>query len=230
MSETRYLGVGLYSYAEAARIIGVAPSTLRSWVREYYYEVEGRRYHRAPIIRRHFPDQPILTFLELIELLFVKLFREHGVSMRAIRLASHRAAEMFETDYPFAVRRFDTDGRRIFATLKDVAEDGTLIQDLSRGQLAFETIVRPFFRKLEYEGNMAALTFWPRERGGRVVLDPRRNFGHPIDAETGIPTRVLYDAFVSDAGHSVEAVADWYEVPVAAVEAAVSYETSLDAA
>lgn len=229
MDEKQYLGVGLYSYADAARIIGVPPSTLRSWVRDYFYDARGRPYRRKPVIRRYFPDEPILTFLELIELLFVKLFRDHGVSMPTIRLASARAAQMFNHDYPFAVQRFDTDGQRIFATLKDEADDATLVQELARGQLAFDRFVRPFFRKLEYEGSMLALTYWPLERTGRIVLDPRRNFGQPIDADTGVPTRVLYNALVGGAGRTAEQVADWYEVPVAAVEAAIAYEAFLHA-
>lgn len=229
MGKKRYIGVGLYTYSEAARIIGVKPSTLRGWVKEYYYTARGARYHHEPVIVRYFsPQEPILTFRELVEPLFVQLFRAEGVSMRAIRRASQRAARMFDTDYPFAVKRFDTDGRRIFATLEHEAHG--LMEDLSQGQFVFEAIVRPFFRKREYCGDADAVKFWPLERQGRVVLDPERSFGKPIDAETGVLTAVLFDAVMAGQGQSVKEVADWYEVSIAAVEAAVAYERSLHAA
>lgn len=224
MGEKTYLGVGLYTYPEAARIIGVHPAVLRRWAREYYYTSRGRPYRHQPVIARSFPDEPILTFLELIELLFVRLFRAEGVSMEVIRRASKRATKIFDSDYPFALKRFDTDGRYIFATLKDDAESTQIIEDLSRGQYAFDSVIRPFFRKLEYQENASALTLWPREREGRIVLDPQRVFGKPIDAETGVPTAVLHEAVIASGENSEVEVAEWYDVPVEAVIAAVAYE------
>ncbi len=231
MGRATYLGVGLYTFPEAARIIGVKPSTLRRWAKAYHYKSRNRAYFHTPIITRYLDDEePILTFLELIELLFVKLFRSEGVSMSLIRQAAQRAAERWETPYPFAVKRFDTDGKYIFATLGREGNHHLLLEDLSRGQLVFDRVVRPFFRKLEYQGDADALKFWPMDRDGRVVLDPQRAFGKPIDAETGVPTLVLFDAVRAGQGQSAQEIAEWFEVPIAAVEAAVEYERSLEAA
>ncbi len=188
MEQDTYLGVGLYSIPEAARIIGVDSSTLRRWVNEYYYMSRGQRYKHQPVIRRRFSVRPVLSFLELVELLFVRLFRQEGVPMETIRRASERASQLFETDYPFAVKRFDTDGARIFATLSEDKAVEDQIQDLAKGQFAFEAVVKPFFRKLEYQDSLTALTIWPRDKQGRIVIDPERNFGKPVDAETGVPT------------------------------------------
>lgn len=224
MLTASYVGVGLYTYPEAARIIGVDARTLRRWAQDYYYTARGRSYRHEPVIQRSFPDEPVLTFLELVELLFVRLFRAEGVSMEVIRRASTRASQMFGTEYPFAVKRFDTDGTRIFATLGADNDSQQIVEDITRGQYAFDTVIRPFFRKLDYDGSDHALTLWPRERQGRVVIDPERHFGKPIDAETGVPTAVLAEAVNGDRGQSVEDVAAWYEVPIDAVIAAVAYE------
>jgi uncharacterized protein (DUF433 family) len=223
-----YLGVGLYSFPEAARIIGVAPRTLRRWAREYLYQSRGNEYFHASVIARHFgPDEP-LTFLELIEFLFVKLFRSEGVSLAVIRRASERATMLFHTPYPFTIRRFDTDGNRIFATLEhESSHDRVMIEELSKGQLAFDRVVRPFFRKLDYYDDENVLRYWPMEHSGRVVLDPQRAFGKPIDADTGVPTEVLFDALIAGEGQSAAAVAEWFEVPEEAVIAAERYERSL---
>lgn len=228
MDKTTYLGVGLYSYPMAAHILGVKSSTLRRWVTEYTDHAKAKRQLNRPIITRYFsPEQRILSFLELVELHFVKLFRAEGVSMLTIRRASARAAQMFDTAYPFAVQRFDTDGKAVFASLISASGSTCLVEDLSRGQLAFERVVKPFFRRLDYFGDADALTLWPRERGGRVVLDPQRSLGKPMDAETGVLTSVLTDAVSADGGHSILEVANWYEVPIEAVEAAVAYERTL---
>lgn len=225
-----YLGIGLYSFPEAARIIGVKPPTLRRWAKEYRYTSRGTTYAHHPVIPRHFDaDASTLTFLELIELLFVRLFRAEGVSMAAIREASLRAAQRFGTPYPFAVQRFDTDGKYIFATMGEEPGNQAMIEDITRGQFAFDTVVRDLFRKLDFDhrGNSEALRFWPLEHEGRIVLDPERGFGKPIDAETGIATEALFDAVTAGKGQSHAEVAAWFAVPIAAVEAAITYERML---
>jgi len=231
LNPSRYVGVGLYSFPEAARIIGITPAKLRRWAGQYRRKVPGTEYLSKPVISRYFPDgEHVLTFLELVELLFVKLFREEGVSMQVIREAAEEAARRFDTPYPFAVKRFDTDGQRIFATLREESQEERSIVELGKGQYVFDAVVRLFSRKIEYQDGGDALRYWPRDREGRVVLDPQRSFGKPIDAETGVPTRALYDAVLAGGGQSPVVVAEWFGVPLDAVEAAVAFERSLLAA
>lgn len=155
-----YLGIGLYSFPEAARIIVVKPSTLRRWAKEYRYTSRRTTYLHQPVGPRHLgANESPLTFVELIELLFVKLFRAEGVSMPAIHKASQRVAQRFGTPYPFAVQRFATDGRYIFATLGEESGNQGMVEDLTRGQFAFDTVIRDLFRKLDYRGNSDALRF-----------------------------------------------------------------------
>jgi uncharacterized protein (DUF433 family) len=225
------VGVGLYSFPEAARIVGVPAAKLRRWISQYRRPAAGGERLSVPVIHRHFAEDPhVLTFLELVELLFVKLFRSAGVSMSVIRRAAEEASGTFGTPYPFAVKRFDTDGRRIFATLQPRSAEERVLVELGKGQSVFEGVVRPFFRKLEYHGEGDALRYWPMEREGRVVLDPERAFGQPIDAETGVPTRTLYSAVTAGNGQTPREVAWWFGVPVEAVKAAVAYQQSLLAA
>jgi uncharacterized protein (DUF433 family) len=231
VSQCALVGVGLYSIPDAARIIGLKPAILRRWVSEYTYTSHGVTYRHRPVVSpRRSGTKGVLTFLELIELLFVKQFRAEGVPMQVIRKAAQAAARKFDTPYPFAVRRFDTDGRSIFETLKAQPDGEAIVEDLARGQYVFDLVVRPFFRKLDYSDAGIALKFWPLDREGRVVLDPEREFGAPIDEETGVPTRALFDAVRAGGGQSSETVAAWFEVPLPAVEAAVRYESMLAAA
>ena len=223
-----YLGVGLYAFPEAARIIGVKPSTLRNWVSAYTNRVRGTEYTPTPVIARSLPpDEQLLTFTELVELLFVKQFRKAGLSMQTIRKAARAAQERFGTPYPFASRRFYTDGKHIFASLGETSDGEARLEDIIRNQLAFDELVGPFLRKLDYQDEQIARRFWPREHKGRVVLDPRRSFGTPIDAETGVPTATLYDAVIANPDQDHTTIAKWFGVPPEAVRAAVEYEESL---
>ncbi|HEY8597188.1 MAG TPA: hypothetical protein VIL85_02085 [Thermomicrobiales bacterium] len=228
---TDYLGVGFYSYTDAARIIGIPPAKLRRWVRDYVYYIRALRSNQRPLVVRRFdPQDHVLSFLELIELLFVSLFRQEGLSLRVIREAAEIASLWFSTDYPFAIKQFNTDGQHIFATLADEADSSEIMAELGKGQLAFPMVIEPFLRKIDYRADNLAQAFWPLGRQERVVIDPERSFGKPIDAEMGVPTSTLYSAFRAEGPDSISRVARWYEVPVAAVEGAITFERALRAA
>jgi uncharacterized protein (DUF433 family) len=181
------------------------------------------------VSRRFDPQEKTITFAELIELHFIKMFRDEGVSLQTIRKASLAASKKYKTEYPFCVKRFDTDGRDIFATLVSKETKAEIIEDLKCGQLVFEKIIRPFFHKLEYESTVEPARYWPMEKSGRVVLDPARKFGKPIESETGIQTRAIYEALSAGCGQDEATVAKWLGIPVAAVRAAAAYERGLAA-
>jgi len=212
-------GSGLYSIRQAAKLLRLRPSVLKYWI--------GQRGELHPVVLPEFTDDSILSFAQLMELHFVKMFRDEGVSFQYIRKAAKNASQQFKAQYPFTVKRFDTDGRSIFATMKSKETDKTIVQDLEKGQLVFQTIIRPFFKKLDYSRSNEVERFWPLKQKGRVVLDPQRRFGQPIDSETGVPTRALIDAVTAGDGQDAKTVAKWFDVPLEAVKAAIRFEKSL---
>lgn len=74
---------------------------------------------------------------------------------------------------------------------------------------------------------MASEWPWPTGKDDRIVVDPRRQFGQPIDAETGVPTSIL--AAAAKAEGWVEKAARAYRVPVVSVKRAVRFERKLGA-
>ena len=155
------------------------------------------------------------------------LYLHEGVKLAVIRKAAAAAAKNIRTAYPFSVRRFDTDGRTIFATLLSDKTNRRYLEDLNRGQFVFEKIMRPFFRKLEYNQADQLVGYWPDGKRGRVLLDPARKFGKPIDADTGVPTSTIFSALQAGKGQSPEDVARWLGIPMAAVLAADKFERSI---
>jgi len=232
-ADTSLLGIGLYSISEAARLLCVNTTTARRWVDGYTYRLRGVERASAPVIQRDLPKQnstDVLTFLDLMELYFVDIFRGNGVRMSVVREAARVGAALFKTRHPFAVVRFQTDGQRIFATPDERDEEMRAIIgsagmiELAPAQWVFESFARPFCTDIEY-GAEEALKYWPLGKEKRVVLDPQRAFGKPIDAETGVSTFVLYQA--SKSGETLKDIADWYDVPEVAIGQAVEYEKSL---
>ncbi|HEY3969138.1 MAG TPA: DUF433 domain-containing protein, partial [Planctomycetaceae bacterium] len=130
-------------------------------------------------------------------------------------------------EYPFTVKRFDTDGRSIFATLAGKETKKEFIEELHHGQLVFKKLIRPFFRKLDYSATSDIERFWPMKKSGRIVLDPMRRFGQPIDSQTGISTRTVFEAVNAGDGQDERIVARWFDIPLEAVRAAVRFERSL---
>jgi uncharacterized protein (DUF433 family) len=229
-----YLGIGVYGIAEAAQILGVPAQKVRRWADGYTFRVADQRRASPGLFARDFPElaaQKILTFLDLIELKVIAAYRKLNIPMHYIREVSQWACREFGVTHPFAVRRFHTDGSKLFVEHAPVISAGVIPQRVFRQamekQYLLDKIVEPFFKTLEYEGDLTR-RYWPLGRNRRVVMDPRRGFGKPIDEPTGIPTYVLF-AMVRG-GEPIERVAWWYEVDEEAVEQAVEFETSLLAA
>jgi len=220
-SANSYIGRGAYSVADAARIVGRHYNTIRRWLSP----------DEGIIARAYDPNVHTISFAELMELHFIDMFESEGVTFQTIRRAAEIASKRFDTDYPFTVKRFDTDGKTIFATLADEAsakkKKKVLVEDLKNCQYVFVSIMKPFFRKLDYSSKSDISRYWPMSKRGRVVLDPARSFGQPIDDKTGIPTKALYDAVLAGGGQSIKEVARWFGVQESAVKAAVKFEKSL---
>jgi len=226
MGEHNYLGIGLYTIPEAARIVHVSPARLRRWLQGYKFQ--GRS--AEPVLHRELPEleeHGVVTFLDLVGLILVSHFRSKGVSLQAIRENARIASERLHTDHPFAVKRFHLLGKELIA--ETVARDTAhgprrLYEDLRKSQLILDQVAESFFGNLHYEGDLAR-QYWPLGKDRRVVLDPTRAFGQPADPTTGVPTHVLYGMY--KAGESAEDVARSFHVDLEAVHSAIEYEQSL---
>jgi uncharacterized protein (DUF433 family) len=234
------VGVGLYSVSEAGRLLSQqigarqGRQKLKRWGFGYWYPYGQEKRKSWPLVKDGGPNLAgcdLFTFAQLIELLVMGAFRNEGVSMQVIRAAHKQAQKEFKTSHPFVLRRFDTDGSKIFARLTpdDVGDHITpddLTVELTRCQVVMDKVVRPFFRNIDYVKDIAS-RLWPMGQDRTVVIDPERAFGKPINNQTGVPTAVLYA--MHHGGSSEPVIADWYEVPLQGVKDAIEYEGALRA-
>ncbi len=217
------LGVGLYTAAEASGLTGIPSLRIRRWLTGYAHGPNDAQGWSDPLWTPQLPrvgTDVALGFRDLMQLKFVASFTAAGISLHSIRRALAIGRQMVGDERPFSTTRFRTDGRTIFLQVRSEAEEPTLIDLLNR-QYAFHRVVEPSFRDIDF-GEAAAERWWPMSHRSRVVVDPARNFGHPILVEQGVPTRAIADAVASEG--SVAKVAKVFDLPVGAVRDAMAFE------
>jgi uncharacterized protein (DUF433 family) len=235
------LGRGAYGATEALRLInfqrpGVAPTVerravSRNTVARWLFGYEHGTARSAPLWRPDYvatDDEHVLevSFRDLIELRFVKTFRDAGLSLQTIRECFDRAVEAVNDQRPFSTRQFRTDGKTIFLEITNNVREGELL-DLKRRQNAFHRIVEPSLHDLEFDADVLVRWFPLGMSHKSIVIDPARAFGRPIVSTGGVPTETISRAVKIEG--SPERVAKLYELPTAAVREAVAFQQQLAA-
>jgi uncharacterized protein (DUF433 family) len=175
-----------YTFAEAGRLIGRKPSTLRRWALGHDRTYQGEPRHDPPLIRvdgePQEGDRP-LSFLNLIELRFLASWRQY-ISLPAIRAALDYCAKELRADRPLLDLEFKRHGRELF-----VEYEKQLVSANRAGQLAWPEGAVVLFAQLDYDqSEHAAFRWWPLGRERPVLLDTRINGGQPTTAANGVRT------------------------------------------
>ncbi|VIO74053.1 DUF433 domain-containing protein [Bradyrhizobium ivorense] len=227
---------GSYSAVESLRLLNFTRSgapkehrlsrqTVTRWIRGYEHGEEG---YSEPLWTPDYAnddDQIELSFRDLIELRFVKAFRDLGIGLPTIRDCYRRAVEEVQDERPFSTQRFRTDGKTIFLDITEKDHDGRMI-DLKRRQQVFRSIIEPSLRDLEFDASTVSRWYPLGIKHRLVVIDPKRSFGRPI-VQGGVPTEVLAAAVAVEG--SVDAVARLYEVAKSEIRSALEFEQRLAA-
>jgi len=95
--------------------------------------------------------------------------------------------------------------------------------NLVTDQREFSRIVQTFLKELEFSGD--DIIWWPLGKQRQIVVDPRRNFGQPTVARSGVPAETLARSVKANASQGL--VARWYEVQPEEVRDAVEFAHSL---
>ena len=228
MAQTRLIGIGLYTVPEAARLTNIAVPRIRRWLGGYRYRDGDREHTSAPLWQPEVPkfgSKLELSFRDLMELRFVHLFLERGLSLHAIRRAIEKAVAIFGIERPLSTQCFRTDGRTIFLEVAREMDEPALL-DLKRDQYLFHRMVAPSFKDIDFERGLPA-RWWPTSERKGIVLDPKRAFGKPILADYGIPVAALADTY--EVRCSFKLVGLDFGVPEKAAREAVAFQERLAA-
>ena len=178
----RRLYLPAYQVRDAARYSGTASQTVSYW--------RYRGGELGPALPGRVRRQS-LSYLDLIEIAFVATFRALGVPLQRIRKARAYAAQVLNSEYPFAEYKWLTEGHHVMLDLRELEDDatiGSLVVGDSSGQITWEEMVGERFNQFDYEQELA-LIWHVRGRNNPVTIDPRISFGAPTVG--GIPTWVL---------------------------------------
>jgi len=217
------IGVGVYTPAEASQLLGVSSAKIVRWLRGY----DIHETHYPPLWRPQIDlgdDHVYLGFRDLMEVRVANAFIERGLSSQKVRRAIEIAREMLMEERPLSTARFRTDGLTVF--LQVLKEDGAdQMIDLFRNQHVFREIIEPSLRNIDFDDDGIPFRWWPRGKQARIVVDPRRAFGQPIEVDTGVPALILSAA--AKAEGSPENAARVWGVPVSAIRRAVDFQNVL---
>jgi hypothetical protein len=221
------IGVGVYTPAEAGRLLHVQPSKISRWLRGH--KMGGRFYEPlwTPEVDLN-DDRVFLGFRDLMEARVVHGFIRAGVSAIRVRAAIQLARDVLGRDHPLSTNRFRTDGREIFLHVIETDPDGTereRLLNLFKRQYEFKGIIDPILKTVDFGDDGNPLLWWPGGRRLHVVVDPARSFGQPIDAASSVPTAVLAAAAKLEGIHGA---ATAYAVSDASVRRAIEFESSME--
>ena len=223
-SSTDLIGIGLYTPAEAARLLAIPAARISRWLRGH----DANEIHYAPLWTPQVAcsdDALVLGFRDLLELRVASTFIEKGLSAQRVREAIRLARNMVADSHPLSTTRFRTDGRTVFLQIAE--EDGrTSLIDLFRRQFAFKELIERSLTNVEYDEAGIPFKWWPTGKASSVVLDPTRSFGQPIEAETSVPVDALVAASLAEG--SDQAAARAWDVPLRAVRRAVAFRRDMD--
>jgi uncharacterized protein (DUF433 family) len=159
-----------------------------------------------------------------MEVRVASAFIDRGLSPQKVRRAIEIARGIIGEERPLSTAKFRTDGRTVFLQL--IKEDGSdEMLDLFRSQHVFREIIEPSLKNIDFVDGIPS-RWWPNGKQARIVVDPQRAFGQPIEADSSVPAAVL--AAAAKAEGSEEAAAKVWSVPIAAVRRAVDFQKRFD--
>jgi uncharacterized protein (DUF433 family) len=223
-----------YSPTEAAQLVSLRPERVTRWLRGYEYRYlakdssRSRTVRQKPVIHRSGAKaSPYASFLDLVDLLFVKRFLDFGFSLQRIRRALNEADKVIGGHH-FAQQCYFTDGTDIYLKVKE-GEIENLLQLLSGGQWVIADVILQFAKQLDFDDTTGFADKWyPNGKQGRIVLDPKIAFGAPTIVDRGVRTANVYDLFVAEESRT-ERVANWMKLESEEVTAAVEFERAIAA-
>lgn len=204
---TQMVGRGIYDLTEAARLVRVHPDTLAGWTTG-----------DGPLVAPAFGQ--LFDFEDLVSLLVISQLWRRGVASTEIRRGVELLADELEVHRPLAhaeaPKRLATVGSAFFAHIGEWADAGKGFQ------LAFQPMIEPVLRPLEYDTSGMAHLWRPAEH---VTARPVVQAGSPCVESTRVPTSVI--AGLLDAGEDLDDVAFDLDLQLEQIESAVRFEKAL---
>ena len=212
-----------YGPVEAARYLRVPAATLRTWMVGRDYPKGDARAMFHPLIKPANRRPLQASFYNLVEAHVLRALRtDHGVALNELRKAISFAERKLQIHRLLLSSDLRTHAGEVF--LDRYVE---LINLSASGQLAMRKIFEDHLRRVEWDEWQFPVRLYPyvgiaqpsAERP--IAIDPGVAFGRPVVLRAGVSTAAIVDRI--DAGESIEALADDYDLTRDEIELAVLY-------
>ncbi|MBU2518071.1 MAG: DUF433 domain-containing protein [Proteobacteria bacterium] len=221
------LDTPMYATSLAAHLTKLNPNRVRRWLQGYQYQLPNGRGEKVtikqkPLVRRKgAADTIYASFLDVIDLLFIKEFIREGFSIQKLRKAFNEAQKLTNKHH-FAHSIFFTRGNKIYMQVKD--NDSGLVELFTNGQWVIEPVIKQYAKRIDFDRVTNYAKRWrPVEGNNQIVIDPKISFGSPIIKGRGITTNTVYDLYLAE-GEKIDPVTSWYGLDKSEVKAAVDFE------
>lgn len=211
------IGNGFYTIPDISWILGLPKSKVRFWLNKYWDGELGANFKKQ--YSWSVANTKAVSFHTLIEFYVLYVIAESGVKTRKILNAHQELANEFGTLFPFAqkhiLENIKSDGQHIYFQVDDtiISLDGSNQFNLN--------FIQIFFKNLDFDDEFLASRFWPLGHDKKIVVDPKRQFGHPVVGSTNIFPETLYNLYKS--GESKEFIAFTYEISEQEVKDAITF-------
>jgi uncharacterized protein (DUF433 family) len=212
-----------YGPAEAARYLHLPAATLRTWLVGRVYP-KGETSATFPPLISPARRQPLqLSFYNLIEAHVLRAMRtEHGVALAELRKAIAYAEKKLHIPRLLLSPELRTHAGEVF--LDRYVE---LINLSASGQLAMRKLFEDHLQRVEWDEWAFPVRLYPFGGGiasvaqRTIAIDARIAFGRPIVKGSGVSAAAIAERI--DAGETVDALADDYDLSRDQIEQAVLY-------
>jgi len=214
------IGIGLYTYQEAARYSGLNIKNVYNFVNN---KVANPRSTLWTSEIGKLGERNYLSFRDLAELRAIETLKKRGFSWQKIREAAEYIKDQFHDNYPLSNGKIRTTDVKIFYDGKDL----TSVIGKSQGNYSLREVLNPLLHEIEYNSKNEPVRWYPYLKSRSIVLDPEYSQGKPILKEYHIPTDIVADAYKIEKNY--ELVSRLYDVPITAIKTAIDFENKLAA-
>jgi uncharacterized protein (DUF433 family) len=214
-----------YSYRDAARATGVAPTTIGAWFRGQHWYSDTSTGFFKPVLQRPDADDPRLSFNNLLEVHVLRALRKvHDVKLDTVRQAITVAEKEYDVPRLLISNKLHTGGGELF--LRTISE---LVHLTRSHQMVLRDLFAQYLERITVEGAHADLKpFYPFPNNPAlgtqklILVSPFVSFGAAVISRIGVTTATI--ARRAEAGEEKASIVEDYGLQEAEFDEAVLYE------
>ena len=215
----------LYTVAGAARLVGMSPSTLRTWSHGYKRRLSNsKRVKQGPVItalENGSKDQRSIPFIGLVEAAVVQAFRNTGLPLQRIRKALEILANDGELERALASRQLFSDGASVLYDYATRSQDKQLrlLTVVHTGQRVFHEVIGDYLERITFGDTWATELILPVTDRPLLRVMPEVAGGDAIFVEGGATLSAVWSR--AAAGEPLMSIASDFGTPVDQIEEAL---------